>query len=82
MSADIEWGLFNDEGLVEGGFSSETEAEACRITMYDEEDELEALAICPEHPDHALVGCEECEAGDDEGPEGDQKEPWDEGGWG
>jgi hypothetical protein len=57
-----EYGLFNDEGMVEGQFYSVQEAEAAIANRYDPEDELSIEEVCEEHPEHAKCGCEECEA--------------------
>lgn len=61
-----EFGLFNDEGCVEAGFYSEAEARAA----IDDEDELTAREICPEHEEQARDTCEDCFA-DEEAEEED-----------
>jgi len=58
----IEYGLFNDEGLVEGGFYDRELARMAIDTHYDPEDGLTIEEICPDHPEHARHGCDECRA--------------------
>jgi len=60
----IELGLFNDEGLMEGGFYSAEEAAKARTERYSYEDELEILPICPDHEGQPQMACEECYAED------------------
>lgn len=57
-----EYGLFSDEGLVESGFYSIEEASQARKERYAEDDGLDIEEVCPEHPEHARYGCEECDA--------------------
>lgn len=57
-----EFGLFSDEGIIEGGFSSKEEAEEAIKKRYSEEDELKIFECCPEHPDFSRICCEECDA--------------------
>jgi hypothetical protein len=57
-----EYGLFSDEGIVEGGFYSVAEAQAAIAERYDADDGLEVEEVCPEHPDHPRCGCEKCDA--------------------
>jgi hypothetical protein len=59
-----EYGLFNDEGLVEGGFYSVDTAEAAILDRYDSEDELEVKEVCGDHEGQPYDGCEECFADD------------------
>jgi hypothetical protein len=54
-----EYGLFSNEGIVEGGFYSPEEAIQAREQRYDPEDDLEVEEVCPEHPDQPRLGCEE-----------------------
>jgi hypothetical protein len=56
-----EYGLFSDEGIVEGGFHSLEEAIQAQEQRYDPEDGLEVEEVCPEHPDEPRLGCEECD---------------------
>lgn len=72
----VEWGLFNDEGMVEGGFHSYDEAYRGMIEDYDEEDELEIMEVCPDHPEEAKADCEECGSLDEDEEEGDEEEDW------
>lgn len=55
-----EYGVFNDEGLLEGGFWSETAALESLLNDYSEEDEATVHPVCPEHPDQIEDECEEC----------------------
>ena len=57
-----EWGIFNDEGMVEGGFRSPEEATEAIWDRYDEEDDLSVLEVCPWHEEQPRDTCEECEA--------------------
>lgn len=59
----VEYGLFNDEGMVEGGFRSLEEAREAIWDRYDEDDELSVLEVCPDHEEQPMYGCEECEIG-------------------
>lgn len=59
----VEYGLFNDEGMVEGGFRSLEEAREVIWDRYDEDDELSVLEVCPDHEEQPKYGCEECEMG-------------------
>ena len=56
-----EWGIFNDEGLIEGGFYTREEAVSSANTTYGPEDEVAIYEICPEpshdEPRHC---CEQC----------------------
>lgn len=54
-----EFGIFTDEGLVEGGFYSEAEADAYADTWYRHEDVF-IDRICPDHPEQSKNTCEEC----------------------
>lgn len=60
----IEWGLFNDEGLVAGDFWSETEAKIERDNPdhFDPEDSLTVEKVCPECRGGREDGCDECGA--------------------
>jgi hypothetical protein len=57
-----EFGLFNDEGLVENGFYSPEAAREALDTRYSGDDELEIEEICPDHPEQPRCGCEECDS--------------------
>ena len=56
-----EWGLFSDEGLIEGDYYSKEDAEIA-ATYYDPDDNIEVLEVCSEHPDQPRIYCEECDA--------------------
>jgi hypothetical protein len=61
-----EYGLFSEEGLVEGMFYSPEEATKARDEKYDSEDGLKIKEICPKHLRHPLYWCEECDREEDE----------------
>ena len=56
-----EYGIFSDEGMIEGLFTSKAEAEAAIAKRYDADDELKVFEVCSEHGEHAKEGCEHCE---------------------
>lgn len=56
----VEYGLFNDEGLMEGQFYGPEEARAAIADRYTEEDELEVHEVCPEHEGERRDVCEDC----------------------
>lgn len=56
----MEFGIFNDEGLVEGDFASLDETVAAIAERYTEEDEVHAAEICRDHPGHERESCEKC----------------------
>jgi hypothetical protein len=55
-----EWGLFNDEGLVEQDFWSAAEAAEALIARYDAEDDLRVAEVCPQCRGGQAEGCENC----------------------
>lgn len=57
----MEYGIFNDEGKIEGDYYSREEAEAA-CARYPEEEGAVVQECCPEHPEHARESCEECNA--------------------
>lgn len=56
-----EWGIFNDEGLVEGGFCAEGAAKTAAATRYDPDDDVHVAEICHDHPEHERASCERCD---------------------
>jgi len=62
----MEFGIFNDEGKIEGGMFSRAEAEARMAEGYTSEDEVHIGECCHDHPEHEREGCEECPADDAE----------------
>lgn len=57
----IEYGIFNNEGMVEGQFYSLAEANKALHTYYDlDDDELFVSEICSEHEEQEKDNCEEC----------------------
>ncbi len=68
-----EYGLFSDEGLVEGDFPDEITAEIAIKERYSPEDCLVVLECCHDHPDQPRRCCEECDA-EEEQAEADEAE--------
>lgn len=60
----MEFGIFNDEGLLEDGFFSEEEARnALHIETggrYDEDEHAHVAEICHDHPENERDNCEDC----------------------
>ncbi len=54
-----EFGVFNDEGMIDGGFLTLAEAEK-RIQDEYPEDDCEALEMCEQHHGEPNISCEEC----------------------
>lgn len=54
-----EYGLFNDEGLVEDGFYTLEDAEKA-LKDYDTDDDLRVFEVCPEHEEEPKLFCEKC----------------------
>lgn len=61
-----EYGIFNDEGLVEQNYWSRSEAEAA-LDAYDDEDDLEIAEVCPECRGGRADWCDVCPDPDEEG---------------
>jgi hypothetical protein len=60
-----EYGIFNDEGLIEGGYSSQEDAEFDMNQEFDAEDNhpwlrVHVEKVCPDHPEQPKFGCKEC----------------------
>ena len=60
-----EYGIFNDEGMIEGDFYSKEEAEAAVAARYTADDEVHVARCCPEHSEQERENCEDCAAGED-----------------
>lgn len=60
-----EWGVFCDDGLLEGGFPNEATANEAISDRYAD-DVAHAGVICRDHPEHEEDACEECSADADE----------------
>lgn len=56
----IEYGIFADEGLLEGGFYSEIEAQDAVRERYTADDDVTVLECCRDHPDEARAFCARC----------------------
>lgn len=54
-----EYGIFSDEGLLEGDFHSRVSAENRLDSEYSEDDAHIAI-VCPEHREQEKDNCEEC----------------------
>ena len=57
----MEYGIFNDEGLIEDGFIDPESAEE-HARLHYAEDDVHVAAICHDHPDQEADNCEECNA--------------------
>jgi hypothetical protein len=56
-----EFGVFNDEGLIDPGFRTLAEAEAAaRQWRGDGEEWAKAAEVCPDHEEQRRDTCEEC----------------------
>lgn len=64
-----EYGIFGDEGLLEGDFYSTAEAERAIEERYADEDGAYAAMICRDHPEHEAMACELCNADEEESEE-------------
>lgn len=67
-----EFGIFSDEGQLEGSFFSRTDAELALVARYSPEDDNAYVAECyPDRPEEEREGCRECptEDADDEAPD-------------
>lgn len=60
------WGIFNDEGQVEGDFASAEAAAAAIAARYLDDDGLHVAPCCHDHPEHAATACEVCDEDEDE----------------
>jgi uncharacterized protein (UPF0128 family) len=58
----MEFGIFNDEGCCERGFTSKEEAERAIAERYEPGDELHAAEVCHDHPENERFTCEICNA--------------------
>lgn len=56
-----EYGIFNDEGLVEGDFYTPEEAREAIRERYETDDDLIVLEVCPEHREQPRHACDECD---------------------
>jgi hypothetical protein len=55
-----EYGIFSDEGLLEGQFYDLWKAEERLLGYYHPDDGAYVAVICPDHPEQEELGCEEC----------------------
>jgi hypothetical protein len=60
------FGIFNEEGLVEGQFDSKEEALAAVDDRYHPEDWFDVAECCPDHPEERKEGCRECPGDEDD----------------
>lgn len=60
------FGIFSDEGQVEGDFNTEREAEDTLATHYDNEDGLYVAPCCHDHPEFEEDNCEACDEEDED----------------
>jgi hypothetical protein len=63
----MEYGVFSDEGMIEGGFFFMEPALARAASMNKDEDEsvYYASEICPDHEEQPRHNCETCNYQDD-----------------
>jgi hypothetical protein len=61
----VEFGIFTDEGIIEGGFYDRAKAEIVMERDYSEED-AHVAECCHDHPENEREYCEECEADDED----------------
>lgn len=61
-----EFGVFSDEGKIDGGFYSFEEAQNALESLYAEEDDVHVGECCHDHPEHEKDTCELCNAEEDE----------------
>ena len=54
-----EYGLFSDEGMVDGPFYSLEEAASAHYERYTEEDALHVYEVCAYHPEQRVLITEE-----------------------
>ncbi|QIG58814.1 hypothetical protein SEA_DATBOI_150 [Gordonia phage DatBoi] len=61
--ASTEYGIFNDEGMLEGGFWSEEEAWGNNAVRYADDPNAYVAEVCPICRDEELTleGCEVCD---------------------
>ena len=57
-----EFGIFNEEGCIEGGMFSRPEAEARIAAMGEEAEGCHVAECCIEHPEEEREHCRECMA--------------------
>lgn len=60
----MDFGIFNDEGLVEYDFDSK-EAADTTLATYGDDHGCWVSECCHDHPEHEKDSCEECNAEDD-----------------
>jgi hypothetical protein len=56
-----DYGIFNDDGLIDGPYHSEKEAMEV-AKAYDADEGAHVLRLCHDHPEHADLCCEVCHA--------------------
>lgn len=56
----MEFGIFNEEGCIEGGMFSRREAEARLVAMGEEAEGCHVAECCGEHPEREREFCEKC----------------------
>lgn len=63
-----EYGIFTDEGKIEGDFYSAEEAERVLCARYGEETDGHVGACCHDHPEQEAANCELCNAEEEDEP--------------
>lgn len=58
-----EWGIFNDEGLIESDFYSEQAAKDAMHDNpeYDDDPNIYVCLLCPDHAEYPIIACEACD---------------------
>lgn len=54
-----EWGIFQDDGMIDGGFASQSAAQRALDLDYSE-DGAHVAEVCSEHPEHEAESCDLC----------------------
>ena len=70
----MEFGIFSDEGLIEGQFATAASAEKAIAERYSPEDELHVAEVCPYHEGQERLHCEECDEEDNEEEEENEED--------
>jgi hypothetical protein len=56
----VEFGIFNDEGLLEGGFTEKQTAYNTMASKYADDKWVYVAEICPDHEEQDREHCEVC----------------------
>lgn len=61
-----EYGVFNDEGLLESGFFTKEEAAMAAAQKYPEEKHVYIALVCQIHEEQEAAHCEKCDENDED----------------